>query len=197
MHVCHPGTLPTIRVMHPPRPSTARSSPGPPREPRPCVGEPGQDSLFLDMSRPRRAVPRAPWLRRDTERGMSGPRSAGTRSCRWLDGPQHHLVTTYPAGQPAGDGQRAVVVWGPRAGRSLAAPVGQASAHAASSSPALPGSSRRFAARGTAADGHGAHRRHGGGPRLDQRSEPRPATPADAPFSWFGVDHDGGDLSSG
>jgi hypothetical protein len=113
-----------------------------------------------------------------------------------LDANQHHLVPTYPVGQPAGDGQRAVAVWGPRAGRSLVAPVRQAPAHAASSSPALPGSSRHSAARGKVADGHGAHRRHGGGPRPDQRSEPRPATPADAPFRWFDVDHDGGDSSS-
>ncbi|MGH3620031.1 MAG: hypothetical protein ACRDQV_18740, partial [Pseudonocardiaceae bacterium] len=113
-----------------------------------------------------------------------------------LDANQHHLVPTYPAGQPSGDGQRAVAVWGPRAGRSLAAPVRQASAHAASSSRGLPGSSRHSAAREAAAGDYGAHRRHGAGPRPDQRSEPRPATPADAQFPWFGVDHDGGDSSS-
>jgi hypothetical protein len=113
-----------------------------------------------------------------------------------LDANQHHLMPTYPAGQPAGDGQRAVAVWGPRAGRSLVAPVRQAPAHAASSSPALPGSSRHSTARGAAAGEHGAHRRHGGGPRPDQRSEPRPATPADAQFPWFEVDHDAGHSSS-
>jgi hypothetical protein len=103
---------------------------------------------------------------------------------------------TYPAGQPAGEGQRAVAVWGPRAGRSLVAPVRQAPAHAAGSSPALPGSSRHCAARGKVAGEHGAHRRQGGGPGPDQRSEPRSARPADAPFPWFEVDHDGGDSSS-
>jgi len=113
-----------------------------------------------------------------------------------LDANQHHLVPTYPAGQPAGEGQRAVAVWGPRAGRSLVAPVRQAPAHAAGSSPALPGSSRHCAARGKVAGEHGAHRRQGGGPGPDQRSEPRSARPADAPFPWFEVDHDGGDSSS-
>ena len=113
-----------------------------------------------------------------------------------LDGNQHHLVPTSPAGQPAGDGQWAVAVGGPRAGRSLTAPVPQAPAHAASSAPALPGSSRHCAARGAAAGEHGAHRRQGGGLRPDQRSEPRPATRADAQFRWFEVDHDTGDSSA-
>jgi hypothetical protein len=94
-----------------------------------------------------------------------------------LDANQHYLVLTSPAGQPAGDGQRAVGVWGPRAGRSLAAPVGQASALAASSSPALPGCGRRFAARGAAAGEHGAHRRHGGGLPPIRRSERRSVAP--------------------
>jgi hypothetical protein len=113
-----------------------------------------------------------------------------------LDANRHHLVATYPAGQPAGDGQRTVAVWGPRAGRSLLAPVRQASAHAASGSPALPGSSHHFAARGAAAGEPGAHRRHGGGPRPAQRSEPRLVTPAGAQFRWFDVDHDTGASSS-
>jgi hypothetical protein len=110
---------------------------------------------------------------------------------------RHHLMLTSPADQPAGDGQRAVVVWGPRAGRSLVAPVRQAPAHAASSSPALPRSSRHSAVRGAAAGEHGAHRRHGGGLRPDQRSEPRSVTLADAQFRWFDVDHDTGDSSAG
>jgi hypothetical protein len=109
-----------------------------------------------------------------------------------LDANQHHLMPPSPASQPAGDGQRADAVWGPRAGRSLVAPVRQAPAHAASSSPALPASSRHCAARGKVAGEHGAHRRQGGGPGPDQRSEPRPATPADAQFPWFDVDHDTG-----
>jgi hypothetical protein len=113
-----------------------------------------------------------------------------------LDANQHHLIPTYPASQPAGDGQRADAVWGPRAARSLVAPVRQAPAHTASSSPALPGSSRHSAARGAAAGEHGAHRRQGGGLRPVQRSEPRLVTPADAQFPWFEVDHDTGDSSS-
>ena len=68
-----------------------------------------------------------------------------------LDANRHDLVPTSPASQPAGDGQWAVAVWGPRAARSLVAPVRQAPAHAASSSPALSGSSRHFAVRGAAA----------------------------------------------
>ena len=108
---------------------------------------------------------------------------------------RHHLVPTSPASQPAADGQRAVAVWGPRAGCSLAGHAQQVPAHAASSSPALPGSSRHFAARGAAADEHGAHRRQGGGPGRVQRSEPRLATPAGAQFRWFEVDHDTGDSS--
>jgi hypothetical protein len=107
-----------------------------------------------------------------------------------LDANQHHVAPTSPAScQPADDGPRAVAVWGPRAARSLAAPVRQAPAHAASS-PALPGSSRHRAARGAAAGEHGAHRRHGAGLPPVQRSEPRPAPPADAQFPWFDVDHD-------
>ncbi|HWR47801.1 MAG TPA: hypothetical protein VN327_09375, partial [Pseudonocardiaceae bacterium] len=31
-----------------------------------------------------------------------------------LDANRHHVAPTYPAGQPAGEGQRAVAVWGPR-----------------------------------------------------------------------------------
>jgi hypothetical protein len=112
-----------------------------------------------------------------------------------LDANQHHLVGTSPASQPAGDGPRAVAVWGPRAGRSLVAPVRQAPAHAASSSPALPGSSRHSAA-GAVAGEHGAHRRHGAGPRPAQRTEPRLVTPAGAQFRWFDVDHDTGDSSA-
>ncbi|MCA1697194.1 MAG: hypothetical protein LC749_22140, partial [Actinobacteria bacterium] len=30
-----------------------------------------------------------------------------------LDANRHHLMPTFPAGQPAGDGQRAVAVWDP------------------------------------------------------------------------------------
>ena len=47
-------------------------------------------------------------------------------------------------------GRFAVAVWGPRAGRSLVAPVRQAPAHAAGSSPALPGSSRHSGCRANA-----------------------------------------------
>ena len=112
------------------------------------------------------------------------------------DANRHHVASTSPASQSAGDGQRAVAVWGPRAARSLVAPVRQAPAHAASSSPALPGSSRDCAARGAAAGEHGAHRRHGGGLRPDQRSGPHSVTPADAQFRWFDVDHDTGHSSA-
>jgi hypothetical protein len=113
-----------------------------------------------------------------------------------LDANRHPLVPRSPASQPAGDGQRTVAVWGPRASLSLAAHARQTPAHAASSSPALPGSSRHSTARGAAAGEHGAHRRHGGGLRPVQRSEPRPATPADAQFPWFDVDHDTGHSST-
>ena len=112
-----------------------------------------------------------------------------------LDANRHHLMPPSPASQPAGDGPRAVAVWGPRAAGSLVAPVRQAPAHAASSSPALPGSSRHSAADAAAGE-HGAHRRHGAGPRPAQRSEPRLVTPAGAQFRWFEVDHDTGDSSS-
>ena len=112
-----------------------------------------------------------------------------------LDANRHHLMPPSPTSQPAGDGPRAVAVWGPRAAGSLVAPVRQAPAHAASSSPALPGSSRHFRARGAAAGEPGAHRRDGGGLRPVQRSEPRSATAADAQFRWFEIDHATGDSS--
>lgn len=113
-----------------------------------------------------------------------------------LDGNRHHLLETYPAVQPAGDGGRAVAVWGPRAALSLAAPVRQAPPHATSSSPALSSASHNPAAQGTAAGEHGAHWEQGDAPRPVQHTEPRPATPADAQFSWFDVDHDAGHSSS-
>jgi hypothetical protein len=112
---------------------------------------------------------------------------------------RHHLVPPSPASQPAADGQRAVAVWGPRAGLSVAAHARRVSAHAASSSPALPGS-RRHSAADLAAGEHGAHRQQGGpagGPGPVQRSAPRLATPAGAQFRWFEVDHDAGDSSFG
>ena len=106
----------------------------------------------------------------------------GPSTC--LDGNRHHLLEPYPAGQPAGDEVRAVAVWGPRAALSLAAHARQAPAHDASSSPALANASHDPAAQATAA-GHGAHSGQGGGPRPVQHTEPRPATQADAQFSWF------------
>ncbi len=113
-----------------------------------------------------------------------------------LDGNQHHLVPAYPADRPAGDAGRAVAVWGPRAGLSLAALARHAPAHAASSSPALSGTGHNPAAQGAAAGDHGAHREEGGRPRQVQPTEPRPATPAEAQFPWFDVDHDAGHSSS-
>jgi hypothetical protein len=113
-----------------------------------------------------------------------------------LDGNRHHLLETYPAVQPAGDGGRAVAVWGPRAALSLAAHARQAPAHAASSSPALPSASHNPTAQGAATGDHGAHWEQGDGPRPVQHTVPRPATPADAQFSWFDVDHDAGHSSS-
>jgi hypothetical protein len=113
-----------------------------------------------------------------------------------LDGNRHHLLETYPAVQPAGDGGRAVAVWGPRAARSLAAHVRQAPAHAASSSPAQSSANHNPTAQGTAAGDHGAQWEQGDGPRPVQHTEPRPATPADAQFSWFDADHDAGHSSS-
>lgn len=111
-----------------------------------------------------------------------------------LDGNRHHLLETYPAVQPAGDGERAVAVWGPRAALSLAAHVRQTPAQAASSSPALPSASHNPTAQGTAAGDHGAHWEQGDGPRPVQHTE---LTPADAQFRWFEVDHDAGHSSSG
>ena len=102
-----------------------------------------------------------------------------------LNGNRHHLLETYPPGQPAGDEGRAVAVWGPRAALSLAAHARQAPAHDASSSLALPSASHNPAAQGTAAAGHGAHWGQGGGTRPAPHTEPRPATQADAQFSWF------------
>jgi hypothetical protein len=101
-----------------------------------------------------------------------------------LDGNRHHLLESYPAVQPAGDEGRAVAGWRPRAALSLAAHARQAPAYDASSSPALASASHDPAAQGTAA-GHGAHWGQGGGPRPAPHTEPRPATQADAQFSWF------------
>jgi hypothetical protein len=109
---------------------------------------------------------------------------------------QHHLVRTYPAGQPAGDGQRAAAVWGPRAALPSAAHARQAPAHAASSLPAPPAASHHPAAPGMVAGDYGAHPEEGGGPRQVERTEPRPAAPAGSQFSWFAVDH-GACYSSG
>ncbi|PZS22559.1 MAG: hypothetical protein DLM60_04175 [Pseudonocardiales bacterium] len=113
-----------------------------------------------------------------------------------LDGNQHHLVPACPADRSAGDAGRAVAVWGPRAGLSLAAPARHEPAHAASSSPAPPGASHNPAAHGAAAGDHGAHREEGGRPRQVRHTHPRPATPAEAQFRWFDVDHDAGHSSS-
>jgi hypothetical protein len=68
------------------------------------------------------------------------------------------------AGQPAGDGGRAVAVWGPRAALSLAAHVRQAPAPDASSSPALSSASPTPTAQGTTAGDYGARREQGDGP---------------------------------
>jgi hypothetical protein len=81
-----------------------------------------------------------------------------------VDGNRHHLLETCPAVPPAGDGGRAVAVWGPRAALSLAAHARQAPARDASSSPALPSASHIPAAQGTAAGDHGAHWGQGGWP---------------------------------
>lgn len=121
--------------------------------------------------------------------GPPGPRTG-------LEGNRHHLLETYSAVQPAGDGGRAVAVWGPRAALSLAAHGRQAPAHAASSSRALPGASHNPAAQGAAAGDHVAHWGEGGGPRPVQHTELRTVTLADAQFRWFDVDHDTGDSSS-
>ncbi len=113
-----------------------------------------------------------------------------------LDGNQHHLVPTCPVDRSAGDAGRAVAVWGPRAGLSLAAPARHAPAHAASSSPALSGASHHPAAQNAAAGDHGADREGEGGPRRVPDTDPRPATPAEAQFRWFDVDHDAGHCPS-
>jgi hypothetical protein len=101
-----------------------------------------------------------------------------------LDGNRHHLLETHPPVQPTGDEGRAVAVGGPRAALSLAAHARQAPAPEASSSPTLANASHNPAAQDTAA-GHGAHWGQGGGTRPAPHTEPRPATQADAQFSWF------------
>ncbi|MGH3782902.1 MAG: hypothetical protein ACRDRO_20345 [Pseudonocardiaceae bacterium] len=112
-----------------------------------------------------------------------------------LDVNRHHLVRAYPADRPAGDAGRAVAVWGPRAGLSRAAHVRHAPAYAASSSPVLSGASRNPAAWGARAGDHGADLEGGGGPRRVPDLNPRPATPAEARFSWFDVNNDAGHSS--